>query len=72
MIKQILKSPQAVIGLLLMIAVLAAAFLCPILAPHDPEQTNLLMKYAAPCAEYPLGADELGRCELSRLLYGTR
>ena len=48
MIKQILKSPQAVIGLLLMIAVLAAAFLCPILAPHDPEQTNLLMKYAAP------------------------
>ncbi|MBR6430461.1 MAG: ABC transporter permease subunit [Oscillospiraceae bacterium] len=72
MIKQILKSPQAVIGLLLMIAVLTAAFLCPILAPHDPDQTNLLMKYAAPCAEYPLGADELGRCELSRLLYGTR
>ena len=30
------------------------------------------MKYQAPSADYPLGTDQLGRCELSRLLYGAR
>ena len=29
-------------------------------------------KYAQPDAEYPLGTDQLGRCTLSRLLYGAR
>jgi len=72
MLRSILKSPQAVLGLLLILAVLTAAVFCPALAPHDPEEANLLMKYAPPCEEYPLGADELGRCELSRLLYGAR
>ncbi|MCR4725262.1 MAG: ABC transporter permease [Clostridia bacterium] len=72
MFRSILKDPQVAVGLLLILAVLAAAFFCPVLAPHDPEETNLTMKYAEPCGEYPLGTDELGRCELSRLLYGAR
>ena len=42
------------------------------LAPHAPDEVNPLMKYQAPSADYPLGTDQLGRCELSRLLYGAR
>ena len=72
MCKQLIKNPQAVIGLALILAVAAAALLAPQLAPHDPDKTDLALKFLAPCAEYPLGADELGRCELSRLLYGAR
>ncbi len=72
MLKKIFKNPQAVVGLALIIAVIAAALCAPLLAPHKPEETNLAFKFASPCAEYPLGADELGRCELSRLLYGAR
>ena len=49
-------------------AVLAA----PILAPNDPNATNLALKNAPPSAEYPLGCDQMGRCELSRLIYGAR
>ncbi len=59
-------------GLLLIAAVLMAALFAPYLAPHDPEAVDLGKKFLAPCGEYPLGADELGRCELSRLLYGAR
>jgi len=72
MIKKILKNPQALLGLLLILSVILAALLAPLLAPHDPNATDLTKKYLAPCRDYPLGADELGRCELSRLLYGAR
>ena len=39
---------------------------------NDPNATNLALKNAPPSAEYPLGCDQMGRCELSRLLYGAR
>lgn len=72
MIKRIVRNPQAVLGLVLIVAVLATALLCPLLAPNDPEQVNTGLKYAQRSMEYPLGTDQLGRCELSRLLYGAR
>ena len=40
--------------------------------PNDPELVDLTKKFLAPCPEFPLGADNLGRCVLSRLLYGGR
>ncbi|MGI6013841.1 MAG: ABC transporter permease [Oscillospiraceae bacterium] len=55
------------IVLLLLIAVLA-----PVLAPNDPYQTNLMVAQADPSREFPLGTDGLGRCMLSRILYGAR
>ncbi len=72
MLKKVLKNPQAVAGLLIILAVVIASLCAPALAPNDPQAADLTRKYLAPCEEYPLGADGLGRCELSRLLYGTR
>ena len=72
MIKKILQNPQAVIGLLLILLVLFGSIFAPALSPHNPEQVDVSNKYAAPNAEYPLGTDQLGRCEVSRLLYGAR
>ena len=40
-------------------------------APHDPYQSSLMDANRAPCAEYPLGTDNLGRCVLSRILEGA-
>ena len=53
---------------LLLIAALAA----PILAPNDPNETNLLAAQQGFSSEFPLGTDGLGRCMLSRMLYGAR
>ena len=72
MLRKIWRNPQAVIGLGLIVLICAVAILAPLLAPHASDEVNPLMKYQAPSADYPLGTDQLGRCELSRLLYGAR
>ena len=72
MIKKLLRNPQAVVGLILMLMMMLAAVLAPVFAQHDPELVNTAKKFAAPSSEYPLGTDQLGRCELSRLLFGAR
>ena len=46
--------------------------MAPLLAPNDPYETNLLAAQAGLSPEYPLGTDSLGRCMLSRVLYGAR
>ena len=61
---------MACLALVIMLALVA---LCaPTLAPHDPYVQNLPARLTKPCATYPLGTDELGRCVLSRVLYGCR
>jgi peptide/nickel transport system permease protein len=48
------------------------------LAPHDPEAQDLLATLLPPSwadggrIEFPLGTDTLGRCILSRLMWGAR
>ena len=61
-----------IIALILVILLLAIAIFAPVLAPNDPNQTNIMLSEAAPSIQYPLGNDSLGRCMLSRLLYGAR
>lgn len=48
------------------------AMVAPLLAPHDPLATNFAKVLHPSSIEYPLGTDQLGRCVLSRLLYGAR
>jgi ABC-type dipeptide/oligopeptide/nickel transport system permease subunit len=54
-------------GLLFFLTVLA-----PFLCPHDPFLADLSLRLRPPSLEHPLGTDQLGRCVLSRLLYGAR
>ena len=39
-------------------------------APNDPEKMDLLARLSPPSAQYPFGTDAMGRCVLSRILYG--
>ncbi|WP_338541296.1 nickel transporter permease [Paenibacillus tundrae] len=56
----------------LTVAWVILAMIAPLLAPHNPLTTNFAHVLQPPSAEYPLGTDQLGRCTLSRLLYGAR
>jgi nickel transport system permease protein len=56
-----------ILGILFMMAIFA-----PWVAPNDPIAVNLVYKLQPPSWEFPLGTDHLGRCNLSRLLYGAR
>ena len=68
----------AVVALALLLLIFLAALCAPLIAPHDPiEQFRQHMLtpplwQAGGVATYPLGTDELGRCILSRLLFGAR
>ena len=72
MIRKIMHRPQAVLGLAMMLLVFLVMLLAPVFAPNDPMQLNVAHSFAPPAAQYPLGTDELGRCILSRLIYGAR
>ena len=61
----------AICGILAAAIVLTAVF-APWIAPHDPYEAVMQNALRAPSAEYPCGTDQLGRCELSRIIYGTR
>jgi len=66
------RNPLFVISAVVVFSVICAAAFGPILAPHDPLQTDLSMRLAPPSREFPLGNDALGRCLLSRILWGAR
>lgn len=70
--KKILTNRQAMIGLSMIFFVICIAIFAPIIAPNNPEEINPLYKFSKKSTEYPLGADQLGRCVLSRLIYGAR
>lgn len=46
--------------------------LAPVLAPADPAVNDLAASLAPPSAQHLLGTDQLGRDQLSRLLYGAQ
>lgn len=48
------------------------AVLAPVVAPYDPESTDLRNVLAPPSADHWLGTDQVGRDTFSRLVYGAR
>ena len=68
----IASDPLALLSLFFLLMVLTAGLMAPWLAPHDPLLVSWRDKYHGISLNYPLGADHLGRCVLSRLLFGIR
>lgn len=71
-------NPGATLGLIIVVAIVAAAIGADLIAPHDPVEQfrdNVLMPpalFAGGSWAFPLGTDDIGRDMLSRLIYGTR
>jgi len=66
------RNRLAVAGLVLVLAMFGVGLLAPWLAPHSYRQQNLDAVEQPPSWTYPLGTDELGRDQLSRLIWGAR
>jgi peptide/nickel transport system permease protein len=73
-----LRSGRVVAGLVIVTLIGLAALLAPLIAPNDPQEQHLVATLLPPAwssggdLAFPLGTDSLGRCVLSRLLYGAR
>lgn len=55
-----------------LIVIVLAAVLAPWLAPHPPNESDILSATQGPSSAHLLGTDALGRDILSRLIYGAR
>jgi peptide/nickel transport system permease protein len=71
-LQQLKKNKIAIIGLIIIISLAFIALFAPFIAPHDPIEQNLEKRLLQPYREYPMGTDDLGRCLLSRIIYGAR
>ncbi len=72
LINRLAGKKLSLVSLAVIVLMAATAILAPVLAPNDPNLVDLSKKLLTPGHQYPLGTDHLGRCLLSRLIYGAR
>lgn len=63
---------EALLGIVIMLALIAIALLAPWIAPHDPEAIDSSRILAPPTWDHPFGSDALGRDVLSRVIFAFR
>jgi peptide/nickel transport system permease protein len=66
------RQPQLMIGAIVLIVLILSALFAPLLAPYNPVEPNYAVKLSPPTASHVFGTDNLGRDQLSRILYGAR
>jgi len=75
-LRRLRRNPTALVGAALVTLFVLVALLAPLLAPYDPTDVDLdglrPGMFPGPSSEHLLGVDQLGRDELSRILYGAR
>ncbi len=72
-LRRLRRDPVAMGALCVVIAIFLMAIFADVLAPADPAKASMLRRLRPiGTPGYPLGADELGRDMLSRLIYGAR
>lgn len=59
-------------GAFVVLLMLLVAVFAPWIAPHDPNEQDILARMAGPSADYLLGNDTYGRDILSRIIWGAR
>lgn len=70
--KELLKNKKSLAGIVILGMLVLTALLSPLIAPNDPYEQRIENRLEGPSLEHPLGTDYLGRCLLSRIMYGTR
>jgi len=71
-VRRFLRNRNAVIGGILVAAVVSVAIFATWLAPHPYSETNMLLVWGEADADHLLGLDALGRDILSRIIVGAR
>lgn len=66
----LLRNPLTAVSILALLLIHGLVFIGPLAWGVSPQQTSALQALEPPGAGHPLGTDELGRDELSRLLHG--
>lgn len=70
--RRLVRRPPALAGAVVVCLFAALAAGAPWIAPSDPTQTNWGQIRKAPNSAHPFGTDDLGRDNLSRVIWGSR
>ena len=70
--RKMFRIPLAAFGMVVIAIVIICAIFAPLLAPHDPKAMDLDNMLSGPSWKHLLGADQMGRDTLSRIIYGSR
>jgi oligopeptide transport system permease protein len=70
--RRLLRNRMAVLGGVLVVLLLLVALLADYIAPYSPTKQDYSAVFQAPGGKYLLGTDNLGRDQLSRLIFGAR
>lgn len=72
-LRRFFKNTSALVGTIIIFILIMTALLAPLLAPNNPyEPDSIRDAFRSPGGSFPLGTDQLGRCILSRIIYGAR
>lgn len=75
--RRLIANPWALGALVVIVGLCLMAVFAPLIAPHNPDipvpnSVTAMGAPIGPSAAFPLGADELGRDVLSRIIWGAR
>ncbi|WP_222870209.1 ABC transporter permease [Actinomadura decatromicini] len=71
-VRRFRSNRSAVVGALLLLAIIVVTAAAPLIAPYGPAQVDISDRLSGPTAEHWLGTDTLGRDTLTRLMHGGR
>lgn len=72
LLRRVARNRLVLLGFLTVVVLVLIALLAPVLAPHDPDDTNIRQRLRPPSVEAPFGTDRFGRDLFSRIIYGSR
>jgi peptide/nickel transport system permease protein len=71
-LRRFTRNRAALAGAVILALIVLVAIFAPLLAPHDPNDQDLLRRFQPPGDGGVLGTDDFGRDQMSRLIYGAR
>ena len=71
-VRLVREKPLGVVGGVIVLLLLFSGIFADVLAPYDMAEVHIADRLDGPSAQYLLGADQLGRDILSRLVHGAR
>lgn len=71
-VRKLLENRLAVAGAVIFAVILVSCALAPLIAPYNPQATDLRAMTQAPSWQHLFGTDKLGRDVFTRTLYGGR
>ncbi len=72
LLRQLARKPLGFVSLIIIVAVIVMAALAAQISPYDPLETHAADRLQGPSSQYLLGTDQIGRDDLSRIIYGAR